>query len=40
MQRRLRKGGPVTSPNWDPSQEEALRLETVTDAMVCLETGT
>ena len=33
------EGGPVTSPNWDPSQEEAPRPDTTTDAMVCLQTG-
>ena len=33
------KGGPVTSPNWDPSQGEAPRTDTITNAMVCLQTG-
>jgi hypothetical protein len=29
----------VTSPNWDPFQEEVLRPDTITDAMVYLQTG-
>jgi hypothetical protein len=33
------KGGPVTGPNLDPAQGEALRPDTITDAMVCLKTG-
>ena len=30
----------MTSPTWDPSQGEAPRPDTITDAMVCLQTGT
>jgi hypothetical protein len=33
------KGGPVTSLTWDPSQGEASRPDTITDSMVCLQTG-
>jgi hypothetical protein len=33
------KEAPVTGPNWDPSQGEAPRTDTITDAMVCLQTG-
>ena len=33
------KGGLVTGPAWDPSQGEASRSDTITDAMVCLQTG-
>jgi hypothetical protein len=29
----------VTSPNWDPSQGEDPRSDTIIDAMVCLQTG-
>jgi hypothetical protein len=29
----------VTGPNWDPSQGEALRPDTITDAMMYLQTG-
>jgi hypothetical protein len=28
----------VTGPNWDPAQGEAPRPDTITDAMVCLQT--
>lgn len=27
------KGGPATGPNWDPTQGEAPRLDTITEAM-------
>jgi hypothetical protein len=33
------KGGPVTGPNWGPAQGEAPKPDTITDAMVCLQTG-
>jgi hypothetical protein len=29
----------VTGSNWDPAQREAPRADTITDAMVCLQTG-
>jgi hypothetical protein len=29
----------VTDPNWNPSQGEALRPNTITDAMMCLQIG-
>ena len=29
----------MTSPNWDPSQGEAPRPETITDAMMYLQIG-
>ena len=35
--RDLGKGGPVTSPNWDPTQGETPRSDIITDAMVCLK---
>jgi hypothetical protein len=28
----------MTIPTWDPSQEENPQSETITDAMVCLQT--
>lgn len=35
-----KKGCPVTNPTWDPSYGGwAPRLDTVTDAMLCLEMG-
>jgi hypothetical protein len=36
-ERRFRKGGP--GPTCDPSEGKAPRLDTVTDAMLCLQTG-
>ncbi|EDL00508.1 mCG141106, isoform CRA_a [Mus musculus] len=39
MEKSLKKGDPVAGSNWDPSQEEAPRLDTVTEAVVCLQTG-
>ena len=39
MERNCRNGSPVTSPTWDPSQGEISRRDTITDAMVCLQTG-
>ena len=32
--------GSVTGSNWDPSQGNAPRPDTITDAMVYLQTGT
>jgi hypothetical protein len=29
----------LTSLTWDPSQREAPRPDTITDTMVCLQTG-
>ena len=37
--RAWRKGGPGTGPNLDPTQGEAPRPDTITDAMVYLQTG-
>jgi hypothetical protein len=36
MEKRLRET--VTGPTWDPSQGEAPRPDTITDAIVCLQT--
>jgi hypothetical protein len=33
------KGGPVTGTIWDPSQGDDPRPDTITDVMVCLQTG-
>jgi hypothetical protein len=30
---------PVTSPTWDPSKGQAPNVDTITDAMLCLQTG-
>jgi hypothetical protein len=38
MEKSLRKPGPVTGPNWEPASGEAPLPDTVTDAMVCLQT--
>jgi hypothetical protein len=37
LEKRLRERSP--SPIWDPSQGEAPRPDTITDTMVCLQTG-
>ena len=40
--RDLDKGGPMTNPTWDPFREGgggAPISDTVTDAMICLQTG-
>jgi hypothetical protein len=39
MEKTLRKGGLVTDSTWDLAQREAPRPDTITDAMVCLQTG-
>jgi hypothetical protein len=39
MEKNLRIGGPVTGLNLDPAQGNAPRPNTITDAMVCLQTG-
>jgi hypothetical protein len=33
------KNSPVTGPIWEPSQEEAPRPDTITDALVYVQTG-
>jgi hypothetical protein len=33
------KGGPVTSPKWDPAQEETPRTDTIIEAMVFSQKG-
>jgi hypothetical protein len=39
MEKRLRKRRSRTSPNWDPSQGEGSRPDTITDAVMYLQTG-
>jgi hypothetical protein len=39
MEKRLREEGPMNSPNWAPSHGEAPRSDTITDAMLHLQTG-
>ena len=29
----------MTGPTWDPSHEQELNHDTITDAMLCLQTG-
>ena len=33
------KDGPVTGPTWDPAQGVCLRPDTITGAIVCLQSG-
>ena len=39
MEKRLRERGSRTNPTWDSSQGEASRPDTITDDMVCLQSG-
>jgi hypothetical protein len=39
MEKRLRERHSNDPPTWDPSQGEAPRPYSITDAMVCLQTG-
>jgi hypothetical protein len=38
--REWRKGHLVTGLTWDPSHRQAPNPDTITDAMLCLQTGT
>jgi hypothetical protein len=39
MEQRLKKGPSSDCPTWDPSQVQAPNPETITDAMLCWQTG-
>jgi hypothetical protein len=39
MEQRLKNGHPVTGPPWDPSHAQTPNPDTITDAVLCLQTG-